>query len=373
MWRHKKIFKPDAYLLAMVGFSFLTLASAIRSYWPPLSTAKTAVFLAVVYSAAGSCARIGSRNVLKVMYIAVVVTISLGLLLAASGIYPLFDVDDYSGRTRFSLFMLHPGVVADFSAFAVLTGRLVPRKPPTWLQVVLVITCILTSAKGATVGLLVSLVVSAAPWRRVTLSRLAGAGCACVGILLAFVLLYTVDAGALSYGPLAMLYGSNVKDEILTMNGRLGLWKTVVPLLSNSFGLGFGLDGARETLLNAFDWSGNSHNAVLELVLAAGVPGALMFLLAWGIAFSRATRLPPSHRSEVMAVHVYLIITSFASPIWTTSQYISVFFLTVINATGRESSVDSERDTHGLEKRMLSRNSGRSRLHANPYADPVKP
>jgi hypothetical protein len=375
IWMRKQVLKPDAFLLAMLGFSLCTLASAGRSYWPPLSAVKSFAFFAVVFTAAGSCARIGSRCVLKIMYVAVLATVCFGLLLAAAGLYPLFDLDDYSGRTRFSLFVLHPGVVADFGAFAVLVGRMLPRKPPTWLQVCLVGMVILTSAKGATIGLLVSLVVSVAPWRRVTPGRLAViAACLCIAIVLGCVALYTIDAASLSDGPLATLYGNNLKDETLTINGRVELWKTVVPLLSSALGLGFGLDGSRETLLDAFEWSGNSHNAILELILAAGLPGALLFLLGWGIAISRSVSLPPGDwRCRVIAVHVYLIITSFAAPIWTTSQYISVFFLTILNATGREGLVALRGDTQGPKTRTVWRNSVQSQSQANPYEQPAKP
>ncbi len=374
IWRRKQVFKPDAYLLFMAVFACLSLASAARSYWPPLSASKSVAFLAVVYTASGSCARIGSRNVLKVMYFALLATICCGLVLAAAGVYPLFDLDDYSGRTRFSLFVLHPGVVADFTAFAVLTGRLLPRKPPAWLQAVLVIMNILTSAKGATIGLLVSLVVSVAPWRRVTVGRLvAGAVLACVAVVVGFVALQTVDSSVMSEGPLATLYGSNLKDEILTVNGRVELWKTVVPLFQSCTLLGFGLDGAREVLLDAFDWSGNSHNAVFELILAAGLPGALLFLSGWGIALGRAAKLAPGWRSKVLAVHVYLLITSIASPIWTTSQYISVFFLAVINAAGRELQTVPESEAETAWTQVLPPSPSRSELNSVPYATPTRP
>jgi hypothetical protein len=372
MWRAKQIFKPDAYFLAMLGFSCFTLVSASRSYWTPLSVSKTVTFLGVIFAAAGSCARTGSRNVMKIMYIAVLATLCLGLILAAIGVYPLFDLDEYSGRTRFSVFVLHPGVVADLTAFAVLTGRLLPRKPPAWLQATLVILSILTSAKGATIGLLVGLVVSAAPWRKVTIGRLAGAAvCVCLALVLGMVVMNTMDDRVLSDGPLATLYGGNIKEEILTVNGRVELWKTVVPLLDSTVLLGFGLDGAREILLGAFDWSGNSHNAVLELILAAGMPGALLFVLGWGIAIWRATKLPPGWRSKVLAVHVYLIITSIASPIWTTSQYISVFYLTVINATSRESFTAPAWGRWSARMRLFWSNPERPRLWASPDAPPA--
>jgi hypothetical protein len=251
---------------------------------------------------------------------------------------------------------------------------LMRRRPPTLLQAVLVIMNIMTSAKGATIGLLVSLVVSLAPWRRITVGKLAvGAAFVCLAIVIGFVAYQTVDSGVLSDGPLATLYGSNLKDEVLTINGRVELWKTVVPLLSSSLFLGFGLDGARELLLEAFDWSGNSHNAVFELILAAGLPGALLFLSAWAMAFVRAMKLTPADwRSRVLAVHVYLIITSFASPIWTTSQYISVFFLTIINATAREPQDAPGWDqlrmwTTRLESGLLSR------LHLDPHTPPHGP
>lgn len=337
LWRRKEVMRIDAYLFTMAGFTCFALASASRSYWPPLSVIKALAFLAVVYTAAGSAARIGSQKILRSMYFALLATICVGLVLGAAGVFPFFEMDDYSGRTRFSLFVLHPGVVADFTAFAVLTGRLLPRKPPIWLEIILVAMNVLTSAKGATIGLLAALFVSVAPWKGLNVRRLA-AGALALSVILAVLLIAinTTDIAAVSDGPIQTLYGNNLKEEVFTVNGRVELWKTVIPLIENSLGLGFGLDGAREVLLDAFDWSGNSHNAVLEVMLAAGLPGALLFLTGWAIALGRAARLSPEWRHRVMAVHVYLIITSFASPIWTTSQYISVFFLTLMNATARE-------------------------------------
>ena len=192
-----------------------------------------------------------------------------------------------------------------------------------------------------------------------------------MALVLGMIVMNTMDDRVLSDGPLATLYGGNIKEEILTVNGRVELWKTVVPLLDSTVLLGFGLDGAREILLGAFDWSGNSHNAVLELILAAGMPGALLFVLGWGIAIWRATKLPPGWRSKVLAVHVYLIITSIASPIWTTSQYISVFYLTVINATSRESFTAPAWGRWSARMRLFWSNSERPRLWASPDAPPA--
>jgi O-antigen ligase len=342
LWRRRTIPKFDGFDAAMLGFACLTLLSSIRSFWPLLSAAKTCAFLSVFLAAAFSCARVGAQNVFRLLYISIIALLCLGLILGSLGVFPLFSADDYSGRTRFSMFALHPGVIADLCAYCILMSRFFPRKPPLLLTAVLLVMNVLTSAKTSIIALTVAWIVSAALWQRITLRGLAIGILGFTGAILSgWIVLNNLDPRWLSDGPLATLYGTNLTEEVTTVNGRVDLWKSTAPLAYSSLVLGHGFDGVREALMGKFEWAGNSHNSILELVLAAGVPGACLYLVAWGLAIRRATHARDPHRTRVLGIHVYFLVTSISAPIWTTSQFVALFVLTVLNAAAREYQEDS--------------------------------
>jgi len=84
------------------------------------------------------------------------------------------------------------------------------------------------------------------------------------------------------------------------------------------------------------EWAGHAHNAYLELLFAAGLPGLLTFLVAWGMAAVTAWRTRTDTRVAVIGIYVYMFICGWTDPNLTLMQYIPVFLIVCIDAHTRE-------------------------------------
>ena len=110
-------------------FAATALLSSVFSYWPVLSLIKGGMLVAILFVAIALCATRPAEEVLGYFYWSALVIIAAGMCLKFAYHEPLFDIDEYSGRARLTVFALHPGSLADLSALTILIGRLMPRRP----------------------------------------------------------------------------------------------------------------------------------------------------------------------------------------------------------------------------------------------------
>ena len=121
-------------------------------------------------------------------------------------------------------------------------------------------------------------------------------------------------------------------EEIVTLNGRTDVWAESLPLVPGHPLFGYGMEGVRAALLRELEWAGHAHNAYLELLFAAGLPGLLTFLVAWGMAAATALRTTPGTRATVIGIYVYMFICGWTDPNLTLMQYLPVFLIVCIDA-----------------------------------------
>lgn len=333
------VFTPTAW--AFLVFWVLAALSSIFSFDPPLSGIKALVFLLVLTIAIVSASAYETGAIFKCLYFSVITVLLVGLLLKLASGDPLFELDEYSGRERFTLFAWDPGTLGDLCALMLLICQLLPKRPPLYLQFFLFAFNVAAGGRTST-----ALVVAILLWETFAATRITPrtvvlwCGIAFAAILAVGIIVQVQEelSPAVSQA-LESLYGVKLGEDVATLNGRTEVWEVAAPLLSRSFGLGYGFDGARDALVNNTTWAaGHSHNSILELVLTAGFPGALLFFAGWGIAAKRAWSAPTQVRNSILGLYAYIALFGTVEPNLTLLQNLSVLLILVLDIglqTGR--------------------------------------
>jgi hypothetical protein len=316
---------------AFVLFGALAAVSSIFSYDPILSFAKAVCFTLVCGIAVIACDAFKPPQVLKYFYYSVIGIFLAGLVLKLASSGPLFERDEYSGRSRFTMFAWHPGTLADLSALTLLVGALLPKKAPLYLQFFLFGINIATAARSSSA--LLVLVLLAIGFATTRMTRRLLLVCGCLGMLVTLLcwtgLRRTHDAGKVAQA----LYGDKLGEDITTLSGRKEVWDAAETLIVHSMVLGYGLDGARDVLVENTSWkAGNAHNAIIELILAGGVPAALVFLGGWAGSAKRAWFCGGFTRIRVLGIYGYMVLFGMTAPNLTSLQYAAVFLLITLDS-----------------------------------------
>jgi O-antigen ligase len=338
-------FKPlRLSLICFAIFGVLSVASSAFSFWPPLSAVKGMLYLAILgfaYFATGLCEPWKFLRSIYFSYIGIVVVgIVVGLF--AGNSFPLFDADDYSGRTRLSMFSTSPGTQGEVAAVMFLVGRTLPARPSWFWQMFLLLINIASGGKTSTFALFAILAFSMIFRRRTIRSWLrisTAAGITAVLIVAIALVSSSVGSSLLekvlaenTQRGLESVYGDQVTTDASDLDGRADLWKATVSVFPQCILLGFGFDGARDVLLRAVYWeAGNSHNGFLEVVLAAGMPGALFLLIGWFLCIRSCFR-----RANFMSVHSCIALTSVTGLILTFPSYLSILFFVTSDDSGSD-------------------------------------
>jgi O-antigen ligase len=163
--------------------------------------------------------------------------------------------------------------------------------------------------------------------------------CCCLGSVLTLAMMFAVQkyrqrAEIASMGQ--SLYGDKFQEDIATLDGRREVWENAAPLLSHCAILGYGLEGARDVLINTTSWpAGNTHNSLIDLILAGGFPATLLFLLGWAAAARRALRSRGSPRVATLGLYAYIAGFGLVSPNLTYLQGLASFLILTADAMAR--------------------------------------
>lgn len=338
-FHHKFVFTPTAK--AFLVFWALAAFSSIFSFDPWLSSIKALAFLLVSTIAIITASAYQPVDILKCFYYSVVAILLIGLPLRLASAGPLFEQDEYSGRARFTMFAWDPGTLADLCALMLLISRLLPKRPPLYLQIFLFAVNVAAGARTSTTLLVVVLLWETLAATRITpRAVMLWCGIAFLATLaLGFVVQIQEELSPDVTQAMESLYGVKLSEDATTLNGRTEVWDVAAPLLSRSFVFGYGFDGAREALVSNTSWAaGHSHNSIIELVLTAGIPGALLFLVGWGISAKRALSAPKQVRNPILGLYAYIAIFGAVEPNLTLLQNLSVLLILILDIglyTGR--------------------------------------
>jgi exopolysaccharide production protein ExoQ len=333
--RSRSFPRPSAPAVGFALFAATALLSSAFSYWPVLSLIKGGMLVAILFVAIALCATRPPEEVLGYFYWSAFVIIAVGLCLKFVYHEPLFDIDEYSGRARFTVFALHPGSLADLSALAILIGRLVPRRPRWFFQLFLLLVNLATCARWSTASLILVMLASTLWATRITLKAMALTmlGAATAALAAWIVLTAEIPIGRI---PFEQFYGDKVTlEEVTTLNGRTGVWAESESMIPGTILFGYGVEGARAAILRAFEWAGHAHNAYLEVLFAGGLPGLIGFLIGWGAAVVKIARTDTPLRPYVLSMHVYMFICGLTDPNITLLQFLPLFLIVCVDAARR--------------------------------------
>jgi exopolysaccharide production protein ExoQ len=320
---------------AFLVFGAIAIVSSVFSFYPLLSLAKGLAFLLVCGIAVLACSAFRPAQVLKYLYYAFTTILATELVVKFAGGWPLLDVDDYSGRSKLSLFGLHPTLLGELSSITLLLGFLLSKRPPVYCQGFLLVMAVLS---GSRTGSTLLLVVILAAWlASVRLnSRLVSLYCglAC-GLMLVLIGSQMNDHLSADIAAITRpLYGDTLSRDVSTLDGRTDVWDAATPALARSVILGYGLGGARDVLVNNSSkyWvAGDAHNAFVELTLGGGFLAVLIFLLGWAGAARLAWRSRGSLRIGTLAVYAYIAGFGIVAPDLTNLQALATFLIITVD------------------------------------------
>jgi O-antigen ligase len=330
----KLVVTPSAK--AFLAFGAIAVASSVFSFYPLLSFAKGLSFILVCAIAIVASSGFGSAKVLQYLYYSIVIILALELVVKLAGGWPLFDIDDWSGRARLALFGLHPTLLADLSAVTLLSSLLLFKRPPLYCQVFLLAINIAAGSRTSSALLIVIHLAIRLVSLRPTL-RFVFINC-CLGSLLAVLWVgvqtnYRPSVDIASIGQ--PLYGDKLEEDLPSLNGRTDVWDAAAPLVSHSLLLGYGMGGSRDVLINNTSrrWvAGDAHNAFIELILAGGLPAVVVFFLGWAGAARRAWRSRGSLHIGALGMYAYIAGFGIVSPNLIDLQGLSTFLIIIIDA-----------------------------------------
>ncbi|MGA8671901.1 MAG: O-antigen ligase family protein [Terracidiphilus sp.] len=320
---------------AFLVFGGLAIASSIFSYDRSLSFARGVMFILVCCIAIGACNAFTPQQVIKYLYYSVFLIVIAGLAIRIASHVPLLETDDYSRRARLSIFALDPGSLADLCAVVLLSSFFLSKRPAVYCQLFFLAISIATSSRASTALLVLALVVLG-----LTLGRLTPRVLLLCGLLGAVLTLAIWIAPSDPNSPASTIaslgqniYGDKLHEDLPTLNGRTEVWHVAGPLILRSMFFGFGLDGVRNILLSHTSWpAGHAHNAMLDLILAAGVPATLVFLVGWGGSIGRALHCRRTIRIKALVLYSYMAAFGITEANLTLLQFLAVFLIITVDS-----------------------------------------
>ena len=241
-------------------------------------------------------------------------------------------------NVRFSWFAVHPIIASEEASVALILfivdaffrgGEYRAAKRGQWwhrlAMIALPAIIIATRARGPIIALFAVLIVL------VGLRYLGpNIGLWMVGLGLAAGLIWVVTDFSLAdslqsvsgsgSGLNAYILRQQSAGEVMTLSGRIGLWKAIYRLILAQPVLGYGFVASRSVLLEWFPWAGEAHNAMLESLLNLGLVGCLLLwtplLYVVGDFFRPRAQYGIRVRWEALAVIamlVFLLVVGFDS------------------------------------------------------------
>ena len=329
-------YAPSPAYLCFVAFGLFALASSWRSYNPPLSAVK-GILLFVVLGIGYLASQMGlAVRLFQSIYWSYTASLAVGLLLGLvdSSRFPLWSVDEFTGRARLSVFGTFPGTMGETAAYLILLSPLLFRRTHWISRLFLLLINLAAGGKTSTALLLLLLAIeylsqlrTSRSWRSAIL-----VGSACAVVLVVLALTFTGSMGiedrlAQSMG---MIYGHDVSGEAVSLDGRLDLWRGAVNLIVQSPVLGYGFDGAREILLSIAAWSGSSHNGFLELGLAGGALALAAFVLGCLGVVRACWQAAPELRFPSLLVLAYMLPVALTGVTFNFPSYFGLLILVLL-------------------------------------------
>jgi O-Antigen ligase len=336
---------PSYAIPCLATFGIFPLVYWCRSFNPILSIGQGILFFVVLGTGYLACRAGLIIPLFRAIYWCYTVSLAAGLSLGniIPSQFPLWSTDDFTGRTRLSVFRTFPGTMGETAAYLALLEPLLFNRPNWKSRLFLIVINFLAGGKVSTVLLL--LLLSAEYLSRIRMARAwqtaIPVATLCVALAFAGVYLSFVrgaNAADTLGRHLDTIYGHDVADEAASLDGRVEIWQESVHLIVENPFLGYGFGGAREILTDVAAWSGSAHNAFLELGLAGGVLGLALFFAGLGCVFHACFHAPPNLRGHLLRVLAYMMAIAFTGITFNFPSFFGVLILIFILYRSTESS-----------------------------------
>jgi O-antigen ligase len=268
----------------------------------------------------------------RALWTALTVLTAYVLVCAASNVVVTAETtfDPEETHSRFAWFAVHPitaGTLAAIAGLGLLSPSLFARAgthrifriPRHFLLLALVAILVMTRTRGpllafaAAAGVLIVL-------RSSTAIRLA-----LVALISAGLFLYVISGATLrdwlgavtgtDWEVVQIFVRGQTADRLLTLNGRLDLWRELGPVIAASPLVGHGFQASRAFVLETAPWAAYAHNAVLQSLLDLGAIGTFTLAGLIGCGFTAAFRsgVNPWLRAVVLSLMVFLTLNSITT------------------------------------------------------------
>lgn len=322
--------KPPYTLLALVYL--ICLAASINSFYPVLSAAKAALYLANLCTIILATRQLGTDRTLNAIYWTLFSAVTLGLCvgLYLPDTYPLFIGEYGNWRSRLAVLALHPGLLAEMAGIALLIGAS-PRTSKHWAAQLFFATVLLLTVARTSIVVALIIFGIAIVKNHTAAARRAIVGLSyCMVFALAAAVLITLQGDLIQpiLGYLDSVYLRTINDS--TLSGRSFLWAPALDILLNSWAFGYGVGGARGQLLSTVAWAGEAHNSYLDIGLACGIVGGSLFLLGWFLVVRQGIRDFGRNYFYRILIHLFLFSVSWVGALMSLGGTIGILTLIVL-------------------------------------------
>lgn len=342
---------------ALIGvYTTIALLSTLWSAEPALTLVR-ATQLAIVAALAILCVRVLTpADALWTTSRALTWYVVVCAVIATTVPWTTLPLIPDEGIFRFRWFAIHPLDAATLTGAAAigLLGIIAcarmhdtPAKPGIGMRalfLMLVILLVLTSSRGPMVALAAGIgvlwLITVRPAFRAAAVLMASAG---VLVCLVYVgELRSWIEGIASHDSVAtrLFFRNQTVDDLFELNGRLGLWQELRPIVADHFVMGTGYQASRAALLDVAEWAAYAHNALLQTILDLGVVGMLSMLglivLGACAGFNRSNARWV--RVTVPALVVFVTLNSMSNESFAAApdiELLLVFLCALCGASGR--------------------------------------
>jgi hypothetical protein len=316
--------------LSILAYGALSTVSIAWSEAPMLTAVRSLQLLIVGAFAILGVRSIGPRSSMWMLSRAVTVHVVLFAVIAAcSPGYQVWESGDrFDDGLRFRWFAVHPidaATLAGLGAIGLVAAvmfrsRASVRAWPVALAVSgLFAIMVLTRSRGPMLALIPAVSVlwlfKLRPTLR-TAALLATAAVVTIAIVFASDLRTFVEWLAARDNIVAhAFFRGQSADTLFELNGRLGLWQDLQPILMDRLAVGYGYQASRAVLLDVAAWAAYAHNAFLQTGLDLGMLGLAIVLWMFApIVRSAFTRSRDAGvRAAVVALTVFLALNAMST------------------------------------------------------------
>jgi O-antigen ligase len=348
----------DAMVLAYVAFA---LASTVWSDAPVLTLVR-AVQLSIIAGLALVAVRVMPPS--RAIWAASIVLTAYVLVCTASAavVTPETTFDPDENHARFAWFAVHPiaaGTLAALAALALLSPSLFSRAgthrvfglPRLLVLMPLLAILIITRTRGPLLafaaGAAAMIAMRTSITVRLTVATLAGAALFVYLVTGADVRDWVGAVATTDSQVVQIFFRGQSADRLLTLNGRLDLWRDLGPAIAMHPWLGHGFQASRAFVLETAPWAAYAHNGVVQSLLDVGAIGTILLIavVCRGLTIAFRSRVSPWLRAALVAFMVFLTFNSITTESFAGSPGFEtlLLFMCVLCTQRRATNEDSDR------------------------------